>query len=232
MNPNLSIELVMFLYVPLVEISMIIKYDILVSISPWPWRLILKMFSSLKFPWQQTETYLSQKTIYFRLSHFRYYFQQDPLIWHKELPLHFKGKAMHKHGGRTWFQNCTPCRSGVMKSLVPKLYPIQDLCFEVMKRVTEYTHHKRAHSRTPTDWGHQHQNQCNASLTGTIIKKTSCIIFENFWKFWKFWKSLMSNREFVYVALSLRMFKWVPTGSRTRDLSHMATPPALREQRR
>jgi hypothetical protein len=42
----------MFLSVPQVEIYEIIKYDI--SISPWPWPLTLKMFISLKSPWQQT----------------------------------------------------------------------------------------------------------------------------------------------------------------------------------
>jgi hypothetical protein len=76
MNPNINIEPDMFLSVPQVEISDIIRYDI--SISPWPWSLPWKCFSPLESLWS---FYQSHKSRYPTLSNIIYQFHHDLVLW-------------------------------------------------------------------------------------------------------------------------------------------------------
>jgi hypothetical protein len=149
MKPNL----VMFLSVQQVEISMIIIHH---DLELWPWKSLghwtLNQSKHKYWTWQvpiaMTLTFdldqygdkprkklipchLSQKRyIYFRSSNFRNHFQQDPLIWHKMY--HFILKTVHKHGGRTWFH----------------IGADQMWSNEKCDRIHTY------------NWGHQNHNQC------------------------------------------------------------------------
>jgi hypothetical protein len=117
MNRNINIE---FVYVSISPISRDIWqlsniiYQFHHDLVHWPWKCLSRWnpYDNTHKELDSMILYIYQKTRYFRLPNSRYHFQQDPLIWHKKGALHFKFTW-----GQDLFQNCTPYRSNVMKSV-------------------------------------------------------------------------------------------------------------------